>query len=638
MNNIVSQLLYKCFVKTYRKNFKHENNFYIKMEEIDKIVPDTSVIIEGMLSEKIINKEIKVNKIIIHDALCSELEHQANDNRMIGLVGLDELNLLKDISKKNNFELEFKGRFPTHTEIRFAKLGEIDALIRELAYDEDAVLYTSDKIQHKVATAKGIKTIYLQPKTKINKLKIEKYFTDKTMSVHLTEKVTPYAKIGMPGNWEFVRLSEKPLEQREVQEMAKEIIEEAKKREDGFIEISRPGSTIVQLGKYRTVICEPPFSDNWEITLVRPVKQLRLSDYELSEKLFTRLTVQAEGVLVAGSPGMGKSTFVQALGEYYSENKKIVKTVEAPRDLVLPDSVTQYSLTFGTQQEIHDVLLLTRPDYTLFDEMRNTQDFMLFSDLRLAGVGMVGVVHATNPIDAIQRFIGRVEMGVIPQIIDTVIFIKDGKINKVLELEMTVKVPAGMTESDLSRPIVVVKDFETKTSEFEIYSYGEQTVVVPVAKKDENKKAVDKLAITQIKNYFRRYSEEAKVEILSDNKCVVFVPEEEIGRIIGKQGKNIEKIEKDLELSIDIKPIESEEKNKLSVSVPFDWKVANKNITFFLPEESINKDVDLTIDNEYILSAKVSLNSTIKIRKDGKVGKEILDALNNKKKVEINLS
>lgn len=59
--------------------------------------------------------------------------------------------------------------------------------------------------------------------------------------------------------------------------------------------------------------------------------------------------------------------------------------------------------------------------------MRVTNDFKIYADMRLAGVGMVGVVHATNPIDAIQRFIGRIELGIIPQLIDTIIFIKNGK-------------------------------------------------------------------------------------------------------------------------------------------------------------------------------------------------------------------
>ena len=65
---------------------------------------------------------------------------------------------------------------------------------------------------------------------------------------------------------------------------------------------------------------------------------------------------------------------------------------------------------------------MVRPDYTIFDEVRKEKDFQTFADMRLAGVGMVGVVHASDPISAVQRFIGRVELGMITNIIDTIIF------------------------------------------------------------------------------------------------------------------------------------------------------------------------------------------------------------------------
>jgi ATPase len=95
---------------------------------------------------------------------------------------------------------------------------------------------------------------------------------------------------------------------------------------------------------------------------------------------------------------------------------------------------------------------------------------------------MIGVVHATSPIDAIQRFIGRVELGMIPSIVDTVIFIKNGYVEKVYEVRMTVKLPTGLREAELSRPVVEVRDFLTGELEYEIYTFGEQTVVVPIRK------------------------------------------------------------------------------------------------------------------------------------------------------------
>jgi len=528
------------------------------MNKIEKLVPDTSVIIEGLVSLHLEKKLLQVNQVIIHEAVLAELEHQANQGKAIGHIGLDEIEKIKKISN-NNFEIIFAGKRPSAAEIKYASLGEIDSLIRQLAFEEEATLLTADKVQAKVAQARGISFILIEKQAKVRKLKLDSFFDNSTMSVHLRENTNPTAKKGMPGNWQFVKIREKEIKKEEIKEISAELIEVARAAVDGFIEIEREGSTIIQLGTFRIVITRPPFSDGWEITAVRPVKHLSIKDYSISEKLLNRLSEQAEGILIAGSPGMGKSTFAAALSEFYAEKGKIVKTVEAPRDLVLPETITQYAISHGSSQEIHDILLLSRPDYTLFDEMRNIEDFKLFADLRLSGIGLAGVIHATNPIDAIQRFVGKIELGVIPHIIDTVIFIKNGEIGKILSLQMEVKVPSGMTEADLARPVVTVTDFETGKLEFELYSYGEETVVIPV-KETEKKSGVLKLLEDPIKRYFQIYANEVDVEVISMNKAIVRVPDYAIAGIIGKGGKHIGEIEKELGISIDIEELAETEK------------------------------------------------------------------------------
>ena len=605
---------------------------------LEKIVPDTSVLISAAITEQAL-KKYKPQEVIIHLAALSELEHQANQGRTIGFLGLEELKRLRAQADKGLFTLSYKGKKPTQAEIKYASLGEIDSIIRELAYEEDATLLTSDKIQYSVAQARGINALYLEPVEKpLTKLKFEHYFDETTMSVHLKENVQPFAKKGFPGNWSFVQLSEQLLEHDFVKDVSKEIIEEAKKRRDSYIEIEKPGSTIVQLGNFRIVITRPPLSDGWEITLVRPVKKMKLDDYHLSEKLTERIGKQAEGVLVAGAPGSGKSTFISSLGIFYAEKGKIVKTIEAPRDLVLPDNVTQYAISHGDAQEIHDILLLTRPDYTLFDEMRNTKDFLLFADLRLAGIGLAGVIHATNPIDAIQRFVGRIELGVIPHVIDTVIFIKNGFVAKVLGLEMTVKVPSGMTEADLARPVVMITDFETRKLEYEIYSYGEETVVVPVTEQtlyDPTKL----LAAKQIEQEFRSYTDEVKVNVLPNNKAVVYVPEKDIARIIGKQGITIEKIEKNLGFSIDIKelqealPAEGNEKG----AIPYKIEETKNAIIFKVSPNYGGQPAEIYVDSHFLFTSTLSKKGDIKIHRRSKLGQTVLEDLNKARKVEVRI-
>ena len=530
-------------------------------QKLETIVPDTSVIIEGVLNKKLEARELAVDVVMIHEAILAELEHQANMGKSIGFVGLDEIKKLKELAPVLGFKLEFVGQRPKAAEIRYAKLGEIDALIRQLAYESDATLMTADRVQARVAEAKGIKLLFVELEIKPKRVLLENFFDEATMSVHLREGMPPMAKLGRPGAWDFKAIAEKALDAEEIKAISREIVEEAGLRRDAFIEVDRAGSTIVQLGNYRTVIARPPFADGWEITAVRPIKTLALKDYNLSPKLAERIEKRAEGVLIAGAPGMGKTTFAQALAEHYAAKGKAVKTIEAPRDLILSDAITQFALRLAEPGELHDVLLLSRPDYTIFDEMHATEDFRLYADLRLAGIGMVGVVHATKPIDAIQRFIGRIEMGVIPHVVDTVIFIKDGIIAKVYSLDIAVKVPSGMTEADLARPVVVVADFESGKPEYEIYNYGEQTVVVPV-KAMARPRGLAALAARALEAELRKYGEVGRIEFADENKATVWVEERAIPAIVGRKGENIAALERRLGIAIELRLAEDGRKRR----------------------------------------------------------------------------
>ena len=170
--------------------------------KIEKLVPDTSVIIEGIISRKIEKKEIAPETILINEAILSELEHQANLNKTTGHFGLEEIKKIKEMSKKFGFEVEFVGPRPKASEIKYAKMGEIDSLIRDYAYENEGTLITADKVQAKVAEAKGMKIIFIELEVKSRKIKLESFFDEKTMSVHLRENVEPFAKKGMPGNWD----------------------------------------------------------------------------------------------------------------------------------------------------------------------------------------------------------------------------------------------------------------------------------------------------------------------------------------------------------------------------------------------------------------------------------------------------
>lgn len=471
-------------------------------------VADIDAVIDGSIRKMIEEGEIR-GRLVIHKALIDFLGSQAFAGKSIGLAGLEELKKILELGGEL-VEVFVADEDRKQKEL---EMESVRAMIREYAWRIGGTLVTSDTIQAAIARALGASVILSQRGIKKG-LKIESFFDQKTMSVHLKEGAPPLAKVGSPGKWIFVKLRDTEMSRGELEEIAREVIESAKGGA-GYVEIDRLGSTIVQLGDYRIVISRPPFSNGWEITAVKPLARLKLEDYGLPEKLLRRLAERAEGILIAGAPGMGKTTFAQALAEFYAKQGKIVKTVESPRDMRLPPIITQYSKTYAETGELHDILLLSRPDYTVFDELRNDDDFKLYVDLRLAGIGMIGVLHATTPIDAVQRFIRRVEMGMIPSIIDTVVFIHEGRVDKVYELSMTVKLPSGLREAELTRPVVEIRDFLSGELEYEIYTFGEQTMVVPVKGVGKRGRGVEEL--------IRKILPEAEVEI-KERTLVVKIP------------------------------------------------------------------------------------------------------------------
>ncbi len=598
--------------------------------KMKKLVADTSIIIDGKIS-KMLKKDLieGLEEVIIPLAVLDELQAQASKGREPGFVGLDELKEIRKLCEEKKIDLRFTGDRPSLEDIKLAGGGRLDALIRDVAKDEKATLLTADYVQGLVAEAEGVKVEYIAPEIKTKGLSFEKYFDPETMSVHLKEKVIPMVKRGKPGKFKLQKIGKEVLTREEVQKMIYEIIEAARKTEDTFIEAEGGGGVIIQMGNYRIAIARPPFSDGFEITIVRPIVKLTLDDYKLSGKLIKRLKEKAEGILVAGPPGSGKSTFATSLAEFYFKQEKIVKTLESPRDLQVGPEITQYGPLAGDFAKTADLLLLVRPDYTIFDEVRQAKHFSIFADMRLSGVGMIGVIHSSEAIDAIQRFIGKIELGMIPHVVDTVIFLKDGEIKAVYDLNLTVKVPTGMTEADLTRPVVEIRDFETGKLFYEIYTYGEENVVIPV-KEEESKSAVKQLAKQRVKQIIDKYDPYAEINFVSEGKVRVIVDNDVIGKLIGKDGVNITKIEDKLGIHIDVEPRVA----STGAETGFDVSEVGNSIVFQFSPKMKGK-VDIYVDDDYLLSATIGKKHQVKVSKSSGIGKEILKGILGKKRIRV---
>ena len=603
---------------------------------VTKIVADTSVIINGYITKQLESRLIR-DELVIPVAALDELQAQASQGKEQGFVGLEEIKKIQKLSQQNNISIQFVGQRPSLDDIRLAKHGRIDAIIKDLAKQLSATLYTADYVQGLTAEAEGIPVFYQKPEQVPASLEFLRFFDNTTMSVHLKENNPPLAKKGRPGMLDLVKLEDKLLDEQYLELITTQILEASKISNAGTIEISKSGALVIQYADYRIAITRPPFSESHEITIVHPTTKMTLDQYGLSPKLMGRLGEQAEGIIISGRPGSGKSTLASSIANFYAAKGKVVKTFESPRDLQVEKNVTQYTKLEGSFENSADILLLVRPDYTIFDEVRQRDDFRVFADLRLAGVGMVGVVHANMPLDGIQRFIGKIELGMIPSVIDTVVFVKDGQISKVYNLELKVKVPSGMVEQDLARPVIEIADFETGKLEYEIYTFGEENVIVPVSNSSESKSGVYKLAAEKIREAIRKFDPNPQIEVLSENNVRVKIRKDAIPSIIGKGGTTINEIEKILHVHIDVQEKDSAESfsESASTGISFDFSESTNSLLFEVNKRYSGMLAEIYVNDKYLATTRVARHGKIKLPKRSDAGRALSRSAFSKSDIDI---
>jgi len=598
--------------------------------KLNKITLDTSVVIDEYISKSLLNDSISFNEVIIPIPVIDELQAQANRGLEKGLIGLKELQKIRELSEKYNYKVTVLGEKPTLEQIRLAKHGYIDYLIIKIARDTGSALLTSDRILYETAKVYNVDCLLIEKEgISTENPPFLDLFTDDTISIHIIENTKVKRKRGKPGDW-YLEEIDKIYENKDIEDLIDKIIYIARNRRDSFIEQERKSSLIIQLGIFRIVIVKPPLSDAYEITIVKPAKILRIEDYNLNEKIIERLKEKSEGIVIVGKPGSGKTTFAQALAEYYLSMRKIVKTVESPRDLILSKDIIQYSKNYSTDEEIHNILLLSRPDYVIFDEMRDTRDFKLYIDLRLAGVGMIGIAHSERPIDIIHRLLSRTELGLIPQIIDTIIYINKGQIEKVYYLNLTVKIPHGLKEEDLARPVVEVKDFLTDELEYEIYTFGEEIMVIPI-KKYRLKSGIQRFLEDLLNMEYKRKYSNVYLEVM-DDRIIFYIPREFKRRFIRNEKRYLMSIRDKYNLRIEIKNAE-----KIDENVNFDYEISKDYLTIMFSNLFKKKEVELYINGKLIGKFRINKKGKIILDLNSEIGQEILEAINNKSKIEFKL-
>ena len=651
------------------------------------LVPDTSVLIDGRITSMIKAGEYKGATIIVPEAVIAELEAQANNGREIGFSGLNELQSLCKMAEEKTIELKFSGIRPSLEQVKLASGGEIDSMIRGIAIENSARFITSDNVQAEVARAKGLDVIYLKPQvTDFVPLGIDQFFDEHTIAVYLKERVSPMAKKGTINDMKLVKIRDQPTSEYELRNLAQEILERAKRDPDGFIEVEKRGVTVVQIGSMRIAIARRPFSDGMEITAVRPIVDVTLDSYAKSDFIKKRIVSEKRGLIIAGSPGAGKTTLAQGIATFLSESGFVVKTMEAPRELQVPDQITQYTMLDGSMSNTADVLLLVRPDFVIFDELRKNEDFSVFSDMRLAGLGMVGVIHANSVQEALQRFSDRVDFSVLSQVVNTIVFLDKGVITKIFDVSFTIKVPEGMASEMHIRPVTTVSDSETGRLELDIFRYDGQTIVMPVIdgavapvpasvprvpqvvnigqpvspvnkpgsslasipdatpKKESDDRPGWKLTEKEIQREIGRYTDgEVEVQMISDTKAVVYIDDKDVPAAIGKGGKNVSAIVNKIGIGIDIKPRSDfdrqqaqpqAQEQEVAAGTGIKIQTDKKQLVILAPEQS-GKIVDVFAGKEYLFTATVNEAGEISLAKNSSIAQEMIRRYQNNENIKL---
>ncbi|MDD1663113.1 MAG: ATPase, partial [Methanomicrobiales archaeon] len=292
------------------------------------------------------------------------------------------------------------------------------------------------------------------------------------------------------------------------------------------------------------------------------------------------------------------------------------------------------------------------PDFVIFDELRKNEDFTTFADMRLAGVGMIGVVHALEVQDALQRFLGRVDFGVLIQVVNTIFFVTDGEVSRVYELQFGIQVPSGMRGDSRERPVILVRNQETGAIEFEVFRHEGETIVMPVKGEEEpraapapatvargeerlSRKLLEKEIQREIGRYTAGYVD---VHMISDNKAVVYIEDKDVPAAIGKGGKNVSGIVNKLSVGIDIRPRTELEKpaseEEVQLEGGFRIRTDRKQLSIVATEHR-GKIVDLFAGKEYLFTATVGEDGEIRLARNSTIAQEMMRRLSNRESIRV---
>jgi ATPase len=218
----------------------------------------------------------------------------------------------------------------------------------------------------------------------------------------------------------------------------------------------------------------------------------------------------------------------------------------------------------------------------------------------------------------------------IPSVLDTVVFVERGEVGQVLELSITVKVPTGMIEADLARPVVEVRDFITKKILYEMYSYGEETVVVPISKTISKPRGLTRIAEDHVRSRIQkglRKGEKVKVEAVTNGSVRVYASKNTIPHIIGKEGKHVQELESKLGVKIDVRDDLEESVREKGEKKSYTLKETKQYFVFEFGRKTKGHNYSFFSGDEFVFDGIVGKKGQIKVAKKSELGERVKQLL-----------
>ena len=80
---------------------------------------------------------------------------------------------------------------------------------------------------------------------------------------------------------------------------------------------------------------------------------------------------------------------------------------------------------------------------------------------------------------------------------------------------------------------------------------------------------------------------------------------------------------------------DDEPSNETREPIQFSYKISSHSINIMLEKNNANSEVEIFVNNEYLMNAKVSKKAIIKIQKASSIGKIIVNAINSREKIDM---